>query len=48
LVTKVSIVIVTEGRKMISMENMKPQIDGIAFPIKRIVSEKVLAQLESF
>lgn len=37
-----------EGRKRAVIENVKPQVDGGRFPIKRIVGERVVAEVDAF
>jgi starch synthase (maltosyl-transferring) len=38
----------TDGRKRVVIENLKPEIDGGRFPIKRIVGEKVVVSADIF
>ncbi|MEW6380039.1 MAG: alpha-1,4-glucan--maltose-1-phosphate maltosyltransferase [bacterium] len=37
-----------EGRKRVSIEGVKPEIDGGRFPIKRVAGEKVIVQADIF
>jgi starch synthase (maltosyl-transferring) len=37
-----------EGRKRVVIENLKPEINGGIFPIKRIIGEKVVVQADIF
>jgi starch synthase (maltosyl-transferring) len=38
----------TDGRKRVVIENLKPEIDGGRFPIKRVVGEKVVVSADIF
>lgn len=38
----------SEGRKRVVIENVKPEIDGGRFPIKRVVGEKVIATADIY
>jgi len=33
-----------EGRKRVVIENVEPEINGGAFPIKRVIGEKVIVE----
>ncbi|MFA4915097.1 MAG: alpha-1,4-glucan--maltose-1-phosphate maltosyltransferase [Syntrophales bacterium] len=37
-----------EGRKRVVIENVKPEIDGGGFPIKRVIGEKVIVEADIF
>lgn len=38
----------SEGRKRVIIENVRPEIDGGAFPAKRVIGEKVVVQADIF
>jgi starch synthase (maltosyl-transferring) len=38
----------TEGRKRVTIENVKPEINSGTFPIKRVIGEKVIVEADIF
>jgi starch synthase (maltosyl-transferring) len=40
--------VINDGRERVVIENVKPEIDGGRFPIKRVIGEKVLVRADIF